>query len=78
MVDIMYEQKKYIIENVDRLEKNDLIQFINMHIVANELKSMLKETADGVTFDLDIIKDPEIIKSMYLHIDQLCMKLDQE
>lgn len=72
----MNEQKKYIVENVDRLEKKDLIQFINMHIVANELRPMLKEMIDGLSFDLDLIKDPELISKMYTHIDQLCMKIE--
>lgn len=69
------DQKKHIICQVDRLMKHDLIQLIQIHIVANGLLGLMKETQDGLSLDLDLITDQNIISKMYAHVEQLCAKL---
>lgn len=65
------EHKKYLCQHANRLTDTEQINLLKTFIVRRGYKSLLSQSSDGIYIDLNTIDDPELIKSMYLHVTQL-------
>lgn len=74
---LVEQQKKYIINNIDRLSREDIINVIRIHIIQTGLSSYIRETKNGIMINLDDINDFGIIRKMYEQTNHLCLKLDR-
>lgn len=73
---IVNQQIKYIIKNIDRLSKPEIVSIFSIHLVQRGLKNYMTEIKGAVCIDFGQINDPDIINNIYNHTSHLCSKLD--